>query len=240
MFKAVVKGKAGRIQLENGSSLSWRDLFRKREDLLTATFFGRLRYLSQAGEQKVLALLLDQDAATRAGAIKHIEFWPKFSKEDQGYVEPDVLMICENACVLVEVKPPFGGDQHIGQWKHEITQATKEWAADGLFTGDDQWQLHFLALGRNVPEWKVNARSLEEKFSQWKLRVHTQEWLPLRDCIAKICEQEAGRDRFIYQDWLEALQLFGVSKRLLPFSEMEMMDKVTMDVKHLFMGWEPL
>lgn len=239
MFKAVAKGKAGRIELDNGSSISWRELFRKREDLLTATFFGRLRYLSTEGERKILTLLLDQDAAEQAGSVLDIEFWPKFSKAENGYIEPDVLIKCENASVLVEVKPPFGGDQYIGQWKREIAHATKEWAEEGLIPDDGTWQLHFLALGRNVPGWQVYAQKLEEKFTNWNLRVHTQEWLPLRDRIAELCEKEEGRDRIIYDDWLEAFHLFNISKRLLPFSEMEQLQRITHDIKELFTGWEP-
>lgn len=238
MFKAISKGKAGRIELENGSSVSWRELFRKREDLLTATFFGRFRYLSEEGEQKILAALLDVDAARQLGSVVEVEFWPKFDKAEKGHVEPDVLIKCENASILVEVKPPFGGDQYFGQWKREIAHATKEWAEEGQIPDDGTWQLHFLALGRNGSGWQVYAQQLEEKFSEWNLHVHTKEWLPLRDCIAELCEVAEGRDRTIYKDWLEAFQLFGISKRLLPFSELESLH-VALDVKSLFTGWEP-
>lgn len=57
MLHAILHGKAGRIERE-GESLCWRDLFKGSEDLLTATFFGRLPHLSDGALHAVLRFLL--------------------------------------------------------------------------------------------------------------------------------------------------------------------------------------
>lgn len=73
MLHAVLHGKAGRVTAD-GEDQSWRELFRNREDLLTATFFGRLRYLSEEGEKKVLALLVGEKLADAFGPVREIIF----------------------------------------------------------------------------------------------------------------------------------------------------------------------
>ena len=47
MLNAIIHSKAGRIELDHDEkSPSWRQLYKKREDLLTAAFFSRFTYLS--------------------------------------------------------------------------------------------------------------------------------------------------------------------------------------------------
>ena len=47
MLNAIIYGKAGRMGWDGQKeSLSWRQVFQTREDLLTATFFERFSYLS--------------------------------------------------------------------------------------------------------------------------------------------------------------------------------------------------
>ncbi|MDE0565576.1 MULTISPECIES: hypothetical protein [Shewanella] len=42
MLQAIIHGKAGRIDGDKGQSISWREVFKGREDLMTAAVFGRV------------------------------------------------------------------------------------------------------------------------------------------------------------------------------------------------------
>ncbi|MFN3735431.1 hypothetical protein [Comamonas testosteroni] len=76
MLKAILRSKAGRINLPGETSLvSWREVFKYREDLLTAVFFGRLRYLSTTAANNVMALLVGDKAAAELGDLENLELW---------------------------------------------------------------------------------------------------------------------------------------------------------------------
>ncbi len=85
MLHAILHGKAGRIERE-GESLRWRDLFKGSEDLLTATFFGRLPHLSDGALGAVLRFLLGDNPLDPA-TFQRLELWPKLvSLQDRRYV----------------------------------------------------------------------------------------------------------------------------------------------------------
>ncbi|WP_152986159.1 hypothetical protein [Burkholderia sp. lig30] len=96
MLKAILHGKAGRAVLAGGVEQSWREIFRQREDLLTAAFLGRLAYLSDVGKQRVLKLLTPGFTES-LGPMKSISFWPRLTGHaKRSFVEPDVLINYEN------------------------------------------------------------------------------------------------------------------------------------------------
>jgi hypothetical protein len=221
MLKAILEGKAGRIAIDNSVPQSWREVFRLREDLLTAVFFSRLRYLSAEGERKVLALLIGEESAAVLGELKEISFWPQLSVTDldsRSFVEPDVLIICENAALLIEVKPPFGGIQSLAQWRNEIASLIQQ------KNNDTEWDIpdtiHFVALGRNASDWKKQAVELEIYYAEYDLQVHALEWESVNHAVAELLDKEDGRDRAIYGDWLDAFALFGLIDRPQPFASL--------------------
>jgi hypothetical protein len=121
MLAAVLHGKAARVTVD-GKDVSWRELFRQREDLLTAAFFGRFLYLSPTMRREALALLVGQRAAADLKDIEEIVFWPSLRLNEGdggGRVEPDVVIECENGLVMVEVKPPWGLQYEL-QWHNEV------------------------------------------------------------------------------------------------------------------------
>lgn len=217
MLKAILKGKAGRVTSEEDSEeQSWRDVFRKREDLLTAVFFSRLRYLSQEGEQKVLALLVGEEHARIFGEVQEIIFWPRLKGHNgRKYVEPDVLILFEDSLLMIEVKPPFGGDQKENQWDEQI----KSLILQREITIPEKF--HFLALGRNTFDAEQSASNLMARYeTQGLMKVHNHEWSEICRCIYKLTEDEQGRDQIIYKDWLDAFSLFGLIESPLPFDDL--------------------
>lgn len=210
MLTAILHGKAGQVDIDD-QVLSWRELFRKREDLLTSVFFGRLHYLSEHAQTRALALLLGKPLSESLGALQNIEFWPRLKGlNDRQYVEPDVVLHFDEHLVLVEVKPPFGKGQHKSQWFIEV-QALE-------LQNDERKSIIFLALGRNVPAWKSEAADLEGEFSAIGLRVVAQEWQVLKDGLNELSETLDARDNRVVADWMEAFSLYGLRDRPKPFA----------------------
>ncbi|MEA9429198.1 hypothetical protein [Aeromonas caviae] len=201
MLHAILHGKAGRIERE-GESLRWRDLFKGSEDLLTATFFGRLPHLSDQALHAVLRFLLGANAVNLTG-FQRLELWPKLaSLQDRRYVEPDVLLHFDDALVVVEVKPPFGGSQYREQWLAQVNAVVSEAEFD-----DYEDRLYYVALG-NIPVAPLARPELPERFVQMTLR----DWEPLRRYLQTAPEFESCRqDRAIRDEWLQAFELFGMA-----------------------------
>jgi len=208
MLTAITRGKAGRVRLpESDQDVSWRDVFRAREDLLTAVFFSRLRYLSHAALQRVIATLIGGVFAESLGEWGGIDFWPRLEGvNDRSWVEPDVLLRFERALVMVEVKPPFGGDQSAKQWRAQLDALRAELCSAA---GIDELVVHYVALGRTsrVPLDALHDFDADEAFD---LRVHRVEWDALSDALPGWIADAGRTDAAVFSDWAEAFALFGV------------------------------
>lgn len=240
MLKAILNGKAGRVNIGDDLDQSWQEVFRRREDLLTAAFFGRIRYLSLNGERNVLSLLTPPSLKTHPGAIEDISFWPKLTGiPNRNFVEPDVLIRCENALLLIEVKPPFGGQQLTQQWENEIKSLVLQTHKDNA-EWDVPKHIYFVALGNNAPNWRDVAKELQEEYTDYGLIVHAMEWAAINHGIAQLLDVEEGRDRMVYSDWLEAFALFGLVERPLPFSDLlPLREKIPMNWQRQFIDPPP-
>ncbi|UCP13798.1 hypothetical protein KI797_14195 [Aeromonas media] len=201
MLHAILHGKAGRVE-QGGQSLRWRELFKRNEDLLTATFFGRLPYLSNGAFETVLGCLIGFEQAKRlAPTFIEIELWSRLTEwEERGYVEPDVILRFENELVMIEVKPPFGDGQYQDQWRAQMTALSVE-------TEYQEYErIHFVALGNTLPA-PLPTDEHPKRFAPM-----TQlEWSDLRRLLQNnpmftSCRQ----DEAICQDWMEAFSLFGM------------------------------
>lgn len=215
MLTAISSGKAGRIQIEESEfSLSWREVFRCSEDLLTAAFFSRLRYLSENSLVRVLSLLIGPEAANSLGELKEAEFWPHLTGlKDRSWVEPDVLLHFEAATLMVEVKPPFGGDQYLVQWQAEVHAFVAE-CLNG--TRNPPETLHFLALGRNNRQPDENLYAEFATRGCFELALHTCEWEPLIKALPDLSSDCLRSDKAIFEDWQRAFDLFGLQVEVAP------------------------
>ncbi|MFP3398634.1 hypothetical protein SB749_20120, partial [Brevibacterium sp. SIMBA_078] len=67
----------------------------------------------------------------------------------------------------------------------------------------------FVALGRNIKDWKATATALEAEYADYGLSIHAVEWHDINHGITALLDAEEGHDAFIYSDWIEAFSLFG-------------------------------
>jgi len=217
MLIAITEGKAGRISIPGSEdSISWREAFRRSEDLLTAVFFGRLRFLSDESFMRVMALLIGSEAANNLGLLKEMEFWPRLtSLENRSWVEPDILLHFENATLIVEVKPPFGGKQYLEQWQAEV----HAFAAECL-NGERETPVvvHFVALGQN--SCPIGSQPTAEFDTQdcFKLLVHTQEWESIVDALPNWRTECSRADTAVFEDWSNAFELFELREYKVPLA----------------------
>jgi hypothetical protein len=103
MLNAVLKGKTHGILRQD-----YTGEFEGYEDLLTATVFERLFYLSQSTWEALFDCLLTHAGVDRQaadlGALKDYEFWPTWSAIGGGRKEPDVYVQFKEADLIVEAK----------------------------------------------------------------------------------------------------------------------------------------
>lgn len=218
MLKAILHGKAGRIRSEGDAPLSWRQVFRQREDLLTATIFGRFAYLSAACQQKILGFLLTPELACLAGKVNEIQFWPRLKThginelEHRTLVEPDVWICCDGLDIVIEVKPPFGGVQQETQWLAEVLAVNK---ASKQKEESRSTRLALVALGNN----QCVAPSIAEKSIYQAINgpfsLHLMNWPEFCYFFFSLRTEHFGTDLAVICDIIDAFSIFGL-KRPVP------------------------
>lgn len=209
MLKAILQGKAGRINLPGeANQVSWREVFKYREDLLTAVFFGRLRYLSLQTANKVMALLVGETASEELGDLQSLELWRKVDGTDgRDWVEPDVQIRFTNALVVVEVKPPFGGNQYVDQWRAQIRAIAEELKN----TDDPPQKFHYVALGKNNFDASSYTSAYFGVADIIEPIIHQVEWDRIAQALPNLHANATQSDSAVLDDWAAAFVLFGMS-----------------------------
>jgi len=215
MLKAVLHGKAGRVEQQDNESVSWRQLFKSHEDLMTAAVFGRFSYLSAEVQNYLLQQWLgcDEDFST----FEHIEFWPTYQltndKQDCN-VEPDLVLKFSHCNLIIEVKPPEGGNQYIDQWRNEIKSFLQ--SDEGT-----EKPLYFLAMGRVSEKDAHNwanilmtefSSSSDETLSGTLKRISALKWQPVADSVIALEKLDIAskQDTRIIKDIIDAFELYNL------------------------------
>ncbi|MDO4794849.1 MAG: hypothetical protein Q4A28_02785 [Brachymonas sp.] len=122
-MSAVLNGK------RRGSGLFGRDFLlgdtEGAEDLLTASVFERLAYLSDKVFKDVMSHLLGEENVP--GTLQEMTFWPSWESSNGRRVEPDVVLKCAGRVVIVEAKRYDGVEQqYADQLVNELSAAEKK------------------------------------------------------------------------------------------------------------------
>lgn len=234
MLRAILHGKAGRVDGGDRAAKSWRELFKEREDLLTSVFFGRLQFLSVSMQQSVLGLLVGERESREAGAVQEIEFWPRLlAGKNRSHVEPDVLIHCEHVTLMVEVKPPFGGEQYELQWLRELDALALEKEHDNEEIMD---VVRFVALGRNFKGWQAAAERIASQDYAFELSIHAREWELLAFQLKGLSGIGTAIDDRVLDEWGHAFQLFGVAESVPSFSSLSSLPRLHEEAMGLFVS----
>jgi len=129
-------------------------------------------------------------------------------------------MFFEHSLLMVEVKPPFGGDQNEDQWVAQIESLLLQRKLESAEI-DVPETFHFLALGRNRQRTEVFADNMMKRFSEDGLgSICFREWEEVCTGVRALTDSSCGRDRVVLEDWLDAFALFGLSEPPKPFSDL--------------------
>lgn len=181
------------------------------EDLLTASIFSRLSYLSEERASAFLSLLLPREFMEGAGGIVRVRFWPHV-KFENSYVEPDVIIEFEHSCLVVEAKrwdgAPFQkAEQLSGQWI-----AAKAELPPGSRVGQ-------LAIGghpRSLRHTEEAAGALKTSPDQV---LFARSWGDLTSATIGASRAAAGADLRLLLDMMESLKIHQVFPK--PWSSVE-------------------
>lgn len=216
MLNAIIHGKSSRVNTGSGEeSISWKQLYQKREDLLTASFFTRFSYLSPVNQHRILKhCFSDQGDFTE---FEEIDYWPKYDlpeQEGRKFVEPDLLIKFKDFDLLVEVKPPQGGDQYIAQWQLEI----EGYLAQEIKTKP----LKFLAIGRINKVSDAEISDLKSKVNDDHFILASVKWKKIAVFIYNLLQSSSvdTQDKLILKDMLKSLNLYGIRGHDLYWSDM--------------------
>ncbi|MDQ9090509.1 hypothetical protein RC083_02755 [Pseudoalteromonas haloplanktis] len=233
MLMAILNNKAGRIENAQGDAVSWREIFKAYEDLLTSTFFERFSYLDQRSQMTILAKCFDKDKlflSSALGELEKIEYWPRFAliNDQQSLVEPDVILCFKKVNILIEVKPPSGGEQYFEQWSREVRGLSNSHFKDK--------PLYFLALG-GVSKGEINQQ-LEKLVNDFELLKYAaaKNWHELVPTLKELFVTSELREQRVVKDMIAALGLYNVSIQDFKWKDLALASFKTITLNHEYLS----
>jgi len=194
VLHAILNGKAGALPADVSAGDSWRRVYRRAEDLLTATVFERLAYLNGPTLWAILVSTFRSGALPprRVADLLEIEFWPLWQEAATALgqaVEPDVVLTlsigdpAQRIVLIVECKAG-GGLQYADQWAREWLSFQAETTVTGQ--PDEVW---LLAVG-GLPDsaQRTVARFTDDIRTRWntEVRALAAEWTDLARALDEI------------------------------------------------------
>jgi hypothetical protein len=225
MLNAITHGKGRHFQSDISAGDSLRKAFLRSEDMLTATIFERLAYLSGPVVWQILGLTFRPRflPSLQIVQLEEIEFWPTWS-EARGRlgksVIPDVVLRLSagdpprSLVLIVECK--LDGSQDPNQWAEEWIAHADEYPSSQR--PDEVW---LLALGGRPPLFEgAVARFVAEIHRNRGVEIQAAagDWTDLLRALDNL-DLSAITDRRIVLDIRQALDLFGY-RTFSPMSEL--------------------
>lgn len=217
MLNAILNSKSGRLGRDAERSVSWRDLFKGSEDLVTATIFERLSYLPAETAWNILAAAAGgQLHSYRMAELTTMEYWPMWDVEGRSRgVEPDVFLELKlgdpalKVQVIVEAK--HGGSQSADQLKAELKAWAQAIESDQIEVPD---LLVILAIGglrstSKKHQLELDFDAVTQDFNSLpETTLLPLDWDDLARAFALLAPKTQHEQRIV-DDMREALGLYG-------------------------------
>lgn len=205
VLHALLHDKLGRLVDDDGDVIDDAAVaFTRLEDPLTASVFSRLRYLPVADWWAIVGAAVARDASSAwpspPRGLGRWRFWPSLDPADGGLnvrrVEPDVLVLFEDAVVIFEVK--HRTRQSGVQWREQILAASREHGS---------LRVVFVAVGGLAPEAFGAERQLVAPSPAVTLFVVT--WPALRDAVGDAMRKASHERAFLLGDVRDSIVRWG-------------------------------
>ncbi|CDT66412.1 conserved hypothetical protein [Vibrio coralliirubri] len=219
MLRAILGNKSGRISV-GAESVSVREVYKDREDMLTAAIISRVSYLSDEALNNLFRSIFTHSQQDFSELLD-VEFWPNFSSTLQSRVEPDVILHFEWGVMIIEAKRPHDSYQYAEQWIKEL---------ESLPSNYREGEIYFLSLGGSTVNNKVELarfRGLKDSYENVSIPDPTfmayQTWEGLIDYLQR--SKDSGdlsrSDNKVIADMIEALELYHVHANIYSLSSLK-------------------
>lgn len=222
MLRAILGNKSGRISIGK-ESISVREVYKDREDMLTAAIVSRISYLSDDTLNHLFGSIFTSSSLNFA-LLNEVEFWPNFTSSIQQRVEPDVILHFDWGILVIEAKRPHNSHQYAEQWIKELESLPSDYR---------EGEIYFLSLGgsaaNNISEL-ARFDTLIPTYGNVSIPHPTimayQTWEELVNYLQR--SKDSGdlsrSDESIISDMIEALELYHVHAEVHSLSSLQPCD----------------